>query len=182
VSGIRCYLSLRKDTILHGQSVGAHVHLRALLLADRPQLTPALPHSGHRFPQFFVRDVQVPLRLLDVGMAEHQLDRPDVHVLCQEATRALVTEVVPMQVDLPQLGAIDACTGSRALRLVPVGDQSNDSQAVLKMYAFGPRDARRFKTGARRPCGSNGMRRFSASFACRPGMAIWCRSQSTCRF
>ena len=27
-------------------------------LADRPQLTPALPHSGHRFPQFYVRDVE----------------------------------------------------------------------------------------------------------------------------
>jgi hypothetical protein len=56
-------------------------------------------------------------------MAEHQLNRTDVHVLRQEATRALVTEVVPMQVDLPQLGAIDACTGFRALRFVPVGDQ-----------------------------------------------------------
>jgi hypothetical protein len=56
-------------------------------------------------------------------MAEHQLNRPDVHVLCQEATRALVTEVVPVQVDLPQFGAVDARTGFRALRLVPVGDQ-----------------------------------------------------------
>ena len=93
------------------------------LLADRPLLTPALPHTGHRFPQFFVRDVQVPLRLLDVGMAEHQLNRADVHVLRQEATRALVTEVVPVQVDLPELRAIDPCTRLRALGLVPVGDQ-----------------------------------------------------------
>jgi hypothetical protein len=53
-------------------------------------------------------------------VAEHQLNRPDVHVLRQKATRALVTQVVPVQIDLPQLGAIDACAGFRALRLVPV--------------------------------------------------------------
>jgi len=85
-------------------------------LTDGLQLTPALPHTGHRLPQFFVRDVQVPLRLLDVGMPEHQLNRADVHVLRQETTRALVTQVVPVQVDLPQLGAIDACPGFRSLR------------------------------------------------------------------
>jgi hypothetical protein len=43
------------------------------------------------------------LRLLDVGMAEHQLNRADVHVLRQEATRAFVTQVVPMQVDFRSL-------------------------------------------------------------------------------
>ena len=45
-------------------------------------------------------------------MAQHQLNRPDVHVLRQEATGALVTEVVPVQVDLPKLGAIDTGIGS----------------------------------------------------------------------
>lgn len=84
----------------------------------RFQLTPALPHAGHRLPQFFVRDVQVPLRLLDVGMAEHQLNRADVHVLRQEATRALMTQVVPVQINLVELGAIDARTRLRTLRLV----------------------------------------------------------------
>jgi hypothetical protein len=92
-------------------------------LTDRPELAAAFPHSGHRLPELFIGDVQVPLRLLDVGMAEHQLDRADVHVLREEATRALVTQVVPVQVDLPQLGAIDACARLRALRLVTVGDQ-----------------------------------------------------------
>jgi hypothetical protein len=118
---------------MHGQSVGAHVQLRALpwpavaaerrrrLLADRPQLTPALPCSGHRLPQLF-GDGQVPLRLLDVGVAEHQLDRPDVHSIAQEPAGALVTEVVPVQVDLSKLGAIDACTRFRAFRVVPVGE------------------------------------------------------------
>ena len=71
-----------------------------------------------------VRDVQVPLRLLDVGMAEHRLNRADVLKLATNS---------------------------------PAGDP--------KTYAFGPRDARRLRTGGKRPCGSNGMRRFSASFA-----------------
>jgi hypothetical protein len=47
-------------------------------------------------------------------MAEHQLDRADVHSISEEPTRA---------VDLPQLGAIDAGIAVRALRLVPVGEQ-----------------------------------------------------------
>jgi hypothetical protein len=42
-------------------------------------------------------------------MAEHQLNRADVHVLRQEATRALVTQD-RVQVNLSQLGAIDTCT------------------------------------------------------------------------
>jgi hypothetical protein len=109
-------------------------------------------------------------------MAEHQPNRADVYVLRQEATRAFVTQVVPVQVDLPQLGAIDAGTWLGALRVVAIAIRSSDSQAVLKLAtnspagdpktcAFGPRDARRLRTGAKRPCGSNGMRRFSASFA-----------------
>jgi hypothetical protein len=79
---------------------------RTRLLAYRSQLTPALPHTGHRLPPFVVRDVQVPLRLLDVSVAEHQLDGADVHLLREEATGALVAQVVPVQVDLPELRAI----------------------------------------------------------------------------
>jgi hypothetical protein len=33
-----------------------------------------------------------------------------------------MTDVVPVQVDLPELLAIDACTGLRALRVVAVRD------------------------------------------------------------
>jgi hypothetical protein len=33
----------------------------------------------------------------------------------------MMTQVVPVQVDLPQLGAIDACTWLRALRVVAIG-------------------------------------------------------------
>ena len=89
-------------------------------------------------------------------MAKHQLDRPDVHVLRQEAARALLTQVAPVQVDLPQLAAIDACAGFARFVSCPLAIRSNDSQAVLKLatnspagdpntYAFGPRDARRFR-------------------------------------
>jgi hypothetical protein len=56
-------------------------------------------------------------------MTQHQLNRADVYVLRQEATSAFVTQVVPVQVDLPQLGAIDAGTWLGALRVVAIGDQ-----------------------------------------------------------
>ena len=78
------------------------------------------PYSRHRFPEFFVGDVQVALCLLDVGVAEHQLDGADVHSIAQEPTGARVTEVVPMQVDLPEVLAIDTRTGFRAFRVVTV--------------------------------------------------------------
>ena len=97
--------------------------LFALLTADGLQLTPPLPHAGHRFPQFLVRDVQIALRLLDVGVTEHQLDCSDVHSIAQEPTGALVTQVVPVQVDLPELLAVDARTGLRAFRVVAVCDE-----------------------------------------------------------
>jgi len=103
--------------------VAAHYHLRALLLADRPELAAAFPDAGHRFPQFFVRDVQVTLRLLDVGMAEHQLDGADVHTVSQKPAGSLVTKVVPVQIDLPQLGAIDARAGFGPPGVVPVGEE-----------------------------------------------------------
>ena len=48
------------------------------------------------------------------------LDRADVYSVAQEPTGALVTEVVPVQVDLPQLDAINASTRFRALRVVAV--------------------------------------------------------------
>jgi hypothetical protein len=34
-----------------------------------------------------------------------------------------VTQIVPVQVDLLQLGPVDANAGFRTLRVVPVGDQ-----------------------------------------------------------
>ena len=64
------------------------------LLAHGAQLTAPFPYSRHRFPKFFVRDVQVALRLFDVGVAEHQLDRAGVHSIAQEPTGALPHLVV----------------------------------------------------------------------------------------
>jgi hypothetical protein len=53
---------------------------------------------------------------------EHQLDDADVDAVREEAARAFVTQVMPVQVDLTQLGAIDAGSRLRALRLVAVSD------------------------------------------------------------
>ena len=61
------------------------------LLTDRPELAAAFPYSGHRLPEFLVRDVQVPLRLLDVGMPEHQLNRADVHTVGEQTAGAFMT-------------------------------------------------------------------------------------------
>jgi hypothetical protein len=93
------------------------------LLADRPELATAFPDAGQGFPQFFVRDVQVALRPLDVGMSEHQLNGADVDAVGQEPTGAFVPEIVPMKVDLPQLGPIDASTGLGAFGVVAVRQQ-----------------------------------------------------------
>jgi hypothetical protein len=90
------------------------------LLADRPELAAAFPDAGHGFPQFFVRDVQVALRLLDVGMSEHQLNRADVDAVGQKPAGAFVPEIVPMKVDLPELGPIDASTRLSALGVVTI--------------------------------------------------------------
>jgi len=58
-----------------------------------------VPAHLQSFPQFLVRDVQVPLGLLNAGVAEHQLDHTNVHAVGQQATRALMPEVVPAEVD-----------------------------------------------------------------------------------
>ena len=73
----------------------------------RSELAALLPDASHRLAEFFVRDVQIALRLLDVRVAEHQLDRSDVDAVSQQPAGAFVTQVVPVQIDLPELLAID---------------------------------------------------------------------------
>jgi hypothetical protein len=94
-------------------------------LADRPELAATLPHTRHSFPQLFVRDVQIPLRLFDVGMAEHQLNGADVYAIGEEATRSFVAQVMPVQVNLSEPDAIAIHPGARlhTLRLVPIRAQ-----------------------------------------------------------
>jgi len=70
------------------------------LLTDGSELTTPLPDAGHRLPKLLVRDVQVTLRLLHVSVAEHQLDRSDVHSITQQPTGALVTKIMPVEIDL----------------------------------------------------------------------------------
>ena len=51
------------------------------------------------------------------------LDRADVHSITQEPAGALVTQVGPVQIDLPELLAIDARAWLRTLRVVAVCDE-----------------------------------------------------------
>jgi hypothetical protein len=44
------------------------------------------------------------------------LDHADVHAVCQQPTGTLVTEIVPMQIDLPKLCAIDATGYGASMR------------------------------------------------------------------
>ena len=81
------------------------------------------PHASQRLPHLLVRDVQVSLRRFDVGMSEHQLDDPDVNAVREKPARAFMTQVVPVQVDLPQLLALDSSSGPGAFRFVAVRDQ-----------------------------------------------------------
>src|SRR5207248_2326757 len=53
--------------------------------------------------QFFVGDVQVALRLLNARVPEHQLDDADVDAVRQQPTSAFVPQVVPSEIDAPQL-------------------------------------------------------------------------------
>ena len=76
------------------------------LLADDFQLPATFPDAGQRLPQLLIRDVQVPLRRLDVGMSEHQLDDPNVAAVREQPAGAFVAQIVPVQVDLPELPAM----------------------------------------------------------------------------
>jgi hypothetical protein len=122
---------------------------------------------------------QTALRLLDVGVAEHQLDRADVHSIAQEPTGALVTEVVPVQVDLPELLAIDASTGFRTFGIVTVREEQQRFPCRLEAAdelpadepntnAFGP--SVWCNTGRGIPRRSD-QRRLAASWAAPVGLA-----------
>ena len=111
-----------------------------LLFSDGLQLPAAFPHAGQRLPKFLIRDVQVPLRRLDVRVTEHQLDDADVDAVRQEAAGALVPQIVPVQVELPQLLAVDPSSRPGAFCLVPVRDQEErfpgGLEAVLEVTRF----------------------------------------------
>jgi hypothetical protein len=69
------------------------------------------------------------------------LDRPEIDAVGEEPAGALVAQIVPVQVDLPELLAIDTCTRLCARRVVPVGEQQENllvevGQVVLKRPLF----------------------------------------------
>ena len=63
----------------------------------------------------------------------------------------MMTQVVPVQVDLLQLRAIDACTGFRALRFVAVGDQEQGLPSRLEVgHELASRRSEDVRVGAER--------------------------------
>jgi hypothetical protein len=83
------------------------------------------PRSGslseRRTGLLFERRLQ--LRLLDVGVAQHQLDDSDVKSVREQAAGALMTQVMPMLVDFPQVLAVHASSGLRTFRVMTVREQ-----------------------------------------------------------
>jgi hypothetical protein len=49
--------------------------------------------------RFFVRYIQIMLRLLDAGVPEHELNDADLDAVRQQPTRALMPQVVPSEID-----------------------------------------------------------------------------------
>ena len=56
-----------------------------------------------------------------IGVAEHQLNRANVNPVGQQPARAFVTQVVPVQIDLPEIFPIDSTSLLGASSLVAVG-------------------------------------------------------------
>ena len=73
-------------------------------------------------PEFFIRYVQVALRLQDARVAEHQLDDPNVDAIRQEPARPFVSEVVPTEIDPLKLLTIPRSTLPRRSRFDAVGE------------------------------------------------------------
>jgi len=61
-------------------------------------------------------------------VAEHQLDYPGVNAIGEQPTRALVAQVGPVQIDLPELGAIDVSPGFERFVSWPVAKSRSDSK------------------------------------------------------
>jgi hypothetical protein len=68
-------------------------------------------------PEFLVRHVEVSLRLLDARVSEHQLNDSNVDTVREQSTSALVTQIVPAEIDSVELLAISLRSLSGWLRL-----------------------------------------------------------------
>jgi hypothetical protein len=67
-------------------------------LSGEAELAAALPDARHGLAQLLVRDVEVSLRLLDVGVTEHQLDRSDVDAVGQQPAGTRMRQRVPRHI------------------------------------------------------------------------------------
>jgi hypothetical protein len=100
-------------------------------------------------------------------MAEHQLDRTDVHSISQEPTGALVTEVVPVQVDLPQRGTIDAAPGFARLVSWPLADEFSGIEESVRKALRSESPAHPWRASVRRTLKSRrGDQRWSRVAGC----------------
>ena len=111
-----------------GQSVEETRSISFSMQAKRSAFV--VPAHLQSSPEFFVRHVQVALRLLDARVSEHQLNDPDVHAVREQPTRALVAQVVPAEVDLLELFAIPLRSLPSGLRLDSCASSRRVSQAV----------------------------------------------------
>lgn len=103
--------------------------IRGLLLSRSPR--PEL--LVHRSAQLLIGDVEVSLRRLQVGMTEEQLNRSQVEPFREPAAGGFVAQVVPMQVDLGELLAVDAAVRARACRLNAVREQNDRCAASTSL-------------------------------------------------
>ena len=66
-------------------------------------------------------------------MTEHQLNDPDIDAVREQAAGALVPEVVPAEIDLPEPFAIPRGPSPRRSRLDAVGEQSQRFPGGLEL-------------------------------------------------
>jgi hypothetical protein len=87
------------------------------------------------FPQLLVGDVQIPLRRLDVGVSEHRLDDADIDAVGEQPAGALVSQIVPVQIELPQLLASTRAPGLARFRNRPDRNQSHERPSGVRLGA-----------------------------------------------
>jgi hypothetical protein len=63
--------------------------------------------------------VQMPLRLLNAGLSEHQLDDADVDTVGQEATGPFVPKIMPAEINPLELFAVLLRTCSAGFGSIP---------------------------------------------------------------
>src|SRR3990170_1858223 len=103
------------------------------LFSDCFRLPSALPYAGQRFPQFLIRNVQVALRRLYVGVPEHQLDDADVDAVRQQAGAPSCRRSCQCWSSWVSVARSTRLPGFTRLVSRPLATRMSDSHAVLKL-------------------------------------------------